>query len=73
MFDFWRKSTPFPSPRALVKLRQTAIKIGDTGSLSLISIFSEIVQETSTGALVELVETASGSGRSSQLESEGVC
>ena len=33
---------PFPSPGLLVKLRQTAARIGDTALLSLISILSEI-------------------------------
>lgn len=51
MFDFWRKSTPFSSPGAVVTQRQTAIRIGDTSSLSLISILSEIVKEISTGSL----------------------
>ena len=48
-FDFWGKSRPFSSPGALVRLRHRAIRIGDTGFLSLISRFSKIVQEISTG------------------------
>jgi hypothetical protein len=39
-FDFRGKSILFSSPGGLLRLRQTAIRIGDTASLSLISILS---------------------------------
>ena len=55
--DFSKKSIRSSSATPGWAVRQMAIRIGDTGSLSLISILSEIVQEISTGSLVGRFES----------------